>query len=83
VRRRHGVGVGLATVAVICSTTLVAQSSAFADTTCNNDAHHWYGRATAPVGAGTSDGASMFEVMPTSYYAGADVTSDESIWTAN
>lgn len=74
----------LATITVL--TVLLAPTVALADdpTTCPTDGNHWYGRATAPVGAGTAYGSYIIEYMPTGgYYTGSEVLTDEAAWVEN
>jgi hypothetical protein len=74
---------------LLCGAVLVAgillgtPSRSTAQSTCATRGQNWYGLANAPVGAGTADGAYIRELMPQSYYAGTDATSDEAVWVVN
>jgi hypothetical protein len=75
---------GLAVVTLIGVVIVSTMPSvAAADGTCGTGGLNWYGRATAPTGAGSADGAYITELMPASYHAGSDATSDEAAWVIN
>lgn len=56
---------------------------ASAASACQSNPYHWYASATAPTGAGTADGSNIAEMMPKTYYTGANTTTDEAAWVVN
>ena len=69
---------------LIIPTVIVLSSPGVASATaCQTGGSNWYGRAIAPVGAGTAEGSAMLESMPATYYAGVNATSDEATWMIN
>ncbi len=52
-------------------------SPVLAQTTCNTDGHHWYGRATSGTG---SLGTAIHTNMPANFYAPSGTATDEAAW---
>jgi hypothetical protein len=76
---RLAIAAATASLLVLAAT----QGAAGAVTQCPTDGYHWYGAATAPVVAGTSNGSYITEVMPFGYHVGSQGGVDEATWVTN